>query len=132
MRNVKSDSTGRLSFNFSFNSAKPFLSRYKQFWGTKFLDKCQGAFVCEYDQNYTTVIVIQPKNRNMKSDSTGRISFYFSFKFTKPFLSGSKQFWRTKILDKSQGVFVCVYDQNCALVIVTQQKKRGTSNLIRQ
>ena len=62
------------------------------------------------------------KKSNVQSVQKGRLSFHFSFNFTKPFLSGSKQFWRTKILDKCQGDFVCLYDQNYALVIVTQPK----------
>ena len=56
----------------------------------------------------------------------------FSFNFTKPVLSGYKKFLITKSLNKFQGAFVCVCDQNYPLVIITQPKKNGTCNPFRQ
>ena len=53
--------------------------------------------MCVYDQNGALQIVAQQKNMDVKSVSTGNLSFHFLFEFTKPFLSGSKQFWRIKI-----------------------------------
>ena len=132
MRNLQSVQTRRLIFHFQFHFKNQFLRRYKQFWTTKCLDKCQDAFVCVYEQNYALVIVTQPETRNLPSINTGRLSFYLSFIFTKPFLSGSKQFWKSNCLDKYQGAFVCVYDQNYALVILIQPKKVGMSNMFRQ
>ena len=41
----------------------------------------------------------------------------------RPFFYVNEQFWITIILDKYQGAFVCVYDQNYALAIITQLKK---------
>ena len=82
-----------------------------------------GRFVCVYDQNYAIVIVTQQKN--CQYNWPGKYSVNFSFKYTKLFWSETKQFWRTKILDKCSGAFVFVYDQNYALVIVTQPKKTG-------
>ena len=78
------------------------MSGYKQFWGTQILDKCQGAFVCEYDQNYEIKIVTQQKNRILQSVSLERLFVHFTFKYTKPFLSESKQFWRNTFLDKAE------------------------------
>ena len=80
-RNVLSVSTGRLSFHISFNYAKSFLSGYMQFWRINFLDMFLGAFVCVCDQNYALLIVTQPKESNVESVSTGRLSFHFSFKY---------------------------------------------------
>ena len=64
------------------------------------------------------------KKRNWLYVQTRRLIFNLPFKYTKPFLYGSKKFWRTKFVDKYQGAFVCVYDQNYAIVLVTQQKNR--------
>ena len=63
---------------------------------------------------------------------TGILSFHLSLNFTEPFLTRSEQFWKTNCLDKYQGAFVCVYDQDYALVIVIQPKKVGMSNLFRR
>ena len=108
---------------------EPFLSGSEQFWRTKSFDECQGAFVCVYNQNNTIVILTQPKKRNVQSVYTGRLSFHLSFNFTKPFLSGSDQFWRTKLLNKCSGTFVCVYDQNYAIVISASTKKRNVQSV---
>ena len=40
--------------------------------------------------------------------------------FTKPLLSGPKQFWITNCLDECLGDFVCVYDHNYTLLITIQ------------
>ena len=53
-----------------------------------------------YDQNYALVIATQPKKWNLKYVYTGRLSFNFSFTFTKQFWSGSKHFMITKCVDK--------------------------------
>ena len=110
MRNVQSVQTGRLSFHLSFNFTTPYLSQSKQFWTTNISGLCYGDFVCVYDQYYALGIVAQQKGTNVKSFQTGRLSFHLLFNFTKPLLSGPKQFWITNWLDECLGDFVCVYD----------------------
>ena len=70
------------------------------------------------------------KKGNLQSVSPGRLNVHFSFKNTKPFLSWSKQFCRTKIVDKCKRAFVFVYNQSYALVIVTQQKEWNWQNIL--
>ena len=50
-------------------------------------------------------------------------SFHFSFSFTKIFLYGYSQFWKNLFLDKYKGYFVCMYDAQYALVIVTEPNR---------
>ena len=85
--------------------------------------------MCVYDQNYTLVIVTEPKKKNSQSIWPERITVNLSFKYTKPFLPGSKQCWRTNFKICAR-VLLCVYDQNYNIVIiVTQQKKEFVIHL---
>ena len=59
--NVQSVLTRKISVHFYFKFTKLFLFGCKKFWITTLLDKCYGAFVFVYDQNYAVVIVNQPK-----------------------------------------------------------------------
>ena len=104
---------------------KTFFSGSKQFCIIKLLDKYQGPCVFVYDQNYALAIVTHPKKENSRSVLPGRLCVHILFKGTQQFLSVFKQFQRTNFLDKCQGAFVCVYDQNYSLVIVIQPIKAG-------
>ena len=65
-RNVQYIQIGRLSFHLSFNITQQLLSKSEKVLITKRLDKCWGAFVCVYDQNYALVILTQPKTKMCK------------------------------------------------------------------
>ena len=65
--------------------------------------------MCVYDQNYAIVIVTQQKEEECAIRLDRKTQFFISHStLQNHFLSGSKQFWRTKILYECYGAFVCV------------------------
>ena len=79
--NVQYVQTGTLSFHFSFNFTKPFLSGSKYIWRTNCLDKCSGTFEYVYDQHYALAIVTQPKKEEcaIPLDKNTQYSFIVQF-----------------------------------------------------
>ena len=75
-----------------------------------------------YDKKYVLVIVPQPKKEEFPNKLARINQCSFLIQIYKPFLSETKQFWITKILHNCESA-LCVYDQNYALVIVTQSKR---------
>ena len=83
--------------------------------------------------NTALVIATQQKKEEFPIQLAKISQCSFLIQIYKTLFSETKQIWRTTFLDtlgKCQGA-LCVYDQNYALVIVTQQN-RGISNPIGQ
>ena len=122
--------TGRLMFTFlSFNFTQSFFYGSEQIWRTKVLQKCQGAFVCVYDQNPTIVIVTQPKRQKYLIHLDRKTNISFLIQVFRPFFSVLKQIRITKVLDKCQDNFICVYDRNHSIVIKNETKKRNVQSI---
>ena len=88
--------------------------------------------MCVYDQNYSLVILTQPKMKMCKMFRLEESVLISHSTLQNHFCLGLSSFQEINFYINT-GVLLCVYDQNYPLVIVTQPKKdEGEISLYRR